>query len=240
MNPRVVLLVFFMLSISNLSTAVSPEYRPLGSFSKCAKNGHLALTFDDGPSEYTDRFLDVLRAHNVKATFFIMGQKLNSTERRNTLRRMKREGHTIASHTWSHPELLNLTTSEIEEQMRSTEQAVFNATGLIPGLMRPPFGSITDEIYGQLKEMGYQVIMWNLDTKDWLVSKFKPSLLYQGYKKYFGNTTAFDSSWISLHHDLYPHTLGYLPRIIAFIRKHGYVIVDIKTCLGVDKVYQRS
>ena len=238
MDFGMVVILGFVLLVSKTSRAVSPEYRPSGSFSNCVMDGHLALTFDDGPSEYTDRFLDVLRQHRVKATFFIMGQKLNTTKRLNSLRRMKREGHTIASHTWSHPELLNLTTGEIEEEMWSTEQVIFNATGLVPGLMRPPYGSITDEIYAQLRKLGYQVVMWSLDTKDWSVSQYQPSLLYEGYGNHFSNTTSAESSWIALHHDVYGQTLGFLPNIITYIRTNGYRIVDMKTCLGLDTVYQ--
>ena len=228
----------FLCFVFGLVSSQSPEYRPAGSFSKCVQNGHLALTFDDGPSEYTDGFLDVLKNHEVNATFFIQGNRVNSIERSATLTRMKKDGHTLASHTWSHRELLLLSPSEIEEEMTRTAYLIYSATGLMPALMRPPYGSITDEIYTQLREMGYQVIIWNLDTKDWYVSRFQPNLLYEDYYKYFHSATPAESSWIALHHDIYAETLRYLPDIIAFVRDSGYQIVDIKTCLGVETVYQ--
>jgi len=98
---------------------------------RCAHPGHVALTFDDGPSHLTRSFLDVLGEMHAPATFFVLGVQIDSEEKKSMLRRMDREGHTIASHSWDHRSFNTLSREEIVEEMRSTEEAVFDATGTL-------------------------------------------------------------------------------------------------------------
>ena len=89
-------------------------------YRKCQKPGNAVITFDDGPSPYTNKILDILKANNVKATFFITGKKLNSNESRETFKRILNEGHIIGSHTWFHKRLNETSDEDIVKEMTMT------------------------------------------------------------------------------------------------------------------------
>src|SRR4030095_12805818 len=103
---------------------------------------YIALTFDDGPSAtLTPKLLDLLAAHHIKATFFVIGE--NVAEHPEIVTRAAREGHEIASHSWSHPNLGKMSDEGVRSQLQRTDDAIKSATGARPALMRPPYGSIT-------------------------------------------------------------------------------------------------
>src|SRR2546423_14106760 len=103
---------------------------------------YIAMTFDDGPSaKLTPKLLDLLASHHVKATFFLIGQ--NVAENPEIVAREAREGHEIANHSWSHPNLGKMSDEGVRGQLRKTEDAIRSASGNRPTLLRPPYGSIT-------------------------------------------------------------------------------------------------
>jgi peptidoglycan/xylan/chitin deacetylase (PgdA/CDA1 family) len=95
----------------------------------CDKPGLLALTYDDGPSRYTETLLDTLKENNVKATFFIVGVNIKTNRERDILKRIYNEGHLIASHTWSHQDLRTLSDWRIREEMTKTDDVIFDVLG---------------------------------------------------------------------------------------------------------------
>src|SRR5438477_11250229 len=103
---------------------------------------YIAMTFDDGPSaKLTPKLLELLAAHHIKATFFLIGQ--NVAEYREIVVREVREGHEIANHSWSHPNLAMMSDDGVRRQLRKTEDAIRSAVGNRPTLLRPPYASIT-------------------------------------------------------------------------------------------------
>lgn len=101
----------------------------------------IALTFDDGPAHaITSDILDTLGQNNIKATFFVCGSQLEHPQNVKQLCRAYAEGHTIASHTYSHPYLTQLSDEQITQEMNSTANAIHKALGVHPLLMRPPYG----------------------------------------------------------------------------------------------------
>src|SRR5207302_11052238 len=103
---------------------------------------NIAMTFDDGPSaKLTPKLLDLLAAHHIKATFFLIGQ--NVAENPEIVAREAREGHEVANHSWSHPNLGKMSDDGVRGQLRKTDDAIRSAVGHAPTLMRPPYGSIT-------------------------------------------------------------------------------------------------
>src|SRR5690554_4397839 len=126
----------------------------------------IALTFDDGPDDiYTSRVLDVLKEHQVPATFFYMGSKVERYPE--VVKRTVEEGHVIANHSWSHPQLINLTDLEVYDEIKKTEIAMEEISGLRSGLIRPPYGLISQKLLEQLKSLDYRVIQWSVDSVDW-------------------------------------------------------------------------
>lgn len=131
----------------------------------CPRDHTWALTFDDGPSNYTEHLLDILDEHNIKATFCVMGAHVEKYPE--IVKRAYEAGHQIASHTYSHPHLMSLTNEQIIYEVKATEEAIQNAIGIKPRYIRPPFGEADDRVKGLLKAMGYKVLLWNVDPTDY-------------------------------------------------------------------------
>src|ERR1700730_8573443 len=103
---------------------------------------YIAMTFDDGPSAtLTPKLLDILAAHHIKATFFVIGE--NVAQHPEVVARAAREGHEIGNHSWSHPNFGKMSDDGVRRQLQQTDDAIKSATGKRPTLMRPPYGSIT-------------------------------------------------------------------------------------------------
>ena len=102
---------------------------------------YIALTFDDGPSaKLTPKLLDLLAAHHIKATFFLIGQ--NAAEFPDIVAREVREGHEVANHSWSHPNFNKMSDEGVRTQLRRTDDAIRSAINSRPTLLRPPYGKI--------------------------------------------------------------------------------------------------
>lgn len=119
----------------------------------------VTLTFDDGPAEpYTSQILDILRAHDVKATFFVCG---SAAERHPALvRRIAAEGHEIGNHTYSHPSLHLRSRAAIAAEVDAAQDALERILGRRPTLFRPPFGVRWFPLWSVLKERGLVMMLW--------------------------------------------------------------------------------
>lgn len=122
----------------------------------------LYLTFDDGPSGYTQAILDVLARHNAKATFFVLGRQANG--RQDLLRAMYDAGHGIANHTYNHPYLTSLSAPRFRDEVTATSAAV---GGLDHGCLRPPYGASSRTVRAEAGELGYTLVTWSIDPRDW-------------------------------------------------------------------------
>src|SRR5205807_7171098 len=128
---------------------------------------YIAMTFDDGPSAtLTPKLLDLLAAHHIKATFFVIGE--NVAEHPEIVARAAREGHEIGNHSWSHPNFGKMSDESIRRQLQQTDDAIKSATGRRPTLMRPPYGSTTTRQNRWIHaESGYNATLWEVDPNDW-------------------------------------------------------------------------
>lgn len=126
----------------------------------------VALSFDDGPDRtFTPRILDVLREHGVKATFFVIGNRVAAHP--DVVARMVREGHVVGSHSWDHPNLAKLGPDKVREQLVRAEDAIYRVAGYRPRLFRPPYGSIQESGILEARDLGYTIVNWNVDSLDW-------------------------------------------------------------------------
>jgi len=112
----------------------------------------LALTFDDGPSEWTPAILDLLAEHGARATFFILGAGIAGRER--TLQRALGEGHELGLHSWSHPHLTQISDDEIRSEMSETQTAIERATGVVASIWRPPYFEADERVRQALAGRG--------------------------------------------------------------------------------------
>ncbi|MBI5200161.1 MAG: polysaccharide deacetylase family protein [Elusimicrobia bacterium] len=124
----------------------------------------VALTFDDGPSEYTAGVLDVLKARGVHATFFVCGE--NAERRPDLVRRIRAEGHELGNHTWSHPYLHLKSKQAIAGEIDRTQDAVERISGVRPTLFRPPFGVRWFGLWDLLRERGMTMALWSIRPYD--------------------------------------------------------------------------
>lgn len=123
-----------------------------------------ALTFDDGPNpESTTRLLDILKKHNVKATFFMVGSLAH--RHRELVKKVASGGHVIGNHTWDHVSLPLITTYQQKRQIRACQKAV---APYGQRLFRPPYGHQNLISRLELLRLGYKVITWNVASEDWL------------------------------------------------------------------------
>ncbi|KAF9940041.1 hypothetical protein BGZ65_008488 [Modicella reniformis] len=200
----------------------------------CTKPGTIAITFDDGPSEFTDGLLDFLKKKNAKVTFFLNGNNYGNIENhKDVVKRAYKDGHQIASHTYSHADLATLSKKKIETEMKSLDTIIKKIIGVRPTYMRPPYGSFNKLALDTLGSMGYKVINWDRDTQDWQhPDKVLTSL--KVYEKSFKEAKALtNAGHIFLQHDTNRLTALELgPKAIDMALKLGYKVVTVGSCLG--------
>ena len=180
---------------------------------------YVAMTFDDGPSAtLTPKLLDLLAAHHIKATFFVIGE--NVAEHPEIVARAAREGHEIANHSWSHPNLGKMSGDNVRSQLQRTDDAIQNATGKRPTLMRPPYGSITAREKRWIHdEFGYQIILWDVDPYDWK----RPGAAV--VRNRILKETQPGS--IVLSHDIHPGTIEAMPSTLDALEAKGFKFVTV-------------
>lgn len=122
----------------------------------------IALTFDDGPSEYTVEIVDKLNKYGAAATFFVVGTQIQ--RRAGILKYIVESGSEIGNHTAAHAYLTSLHLPEIDEAIMEVQEMVFSATGIYPALVRPPYGSINEFVK---ESVMFPLILWSVDTLDW-------------------------------------------------------------------------
>ena len=184
----------------------------------------IALTFDDGPNAtLTPKLLDLLAARHLKATFFVVGQ--NAADHPEILKRAVREGHEIANHSWSHPNLGKMSDEAVRRELQKTDDAITAAIGKRPTLMRPPYGSITARQKKWIhEEFGYRIILWDVDPLDW--KRPGPSVVTARILK---ETKAGS---IVLAHDIHPPTIEAMPATFDQLMKKGFNSVTVTELLG--------
>jgi peptidoglycan-N-acetylglucosamine deacetylase len=180
---------------------------------------YVAMTFDDGPSAtLTPKLLDLLAAHHIKATFFVIGE--NVAEHPEIVARAAREGHEIANHSWSHPNLGKMSGDNVRSQLQRTDDAIQNATGERPTLMRPPYGSITAREKRWIHdEFGYQIILWDVDPYDW--KRPGPAVVRNRILK------ETQPGSIVLSHDIHPGTIEAMPSTLDALEAKGFKFVTV-------------
>jgi peptidoglycan-N-acetylglucosamine deacetylase len=180
---------------------------------------YIAMTFDDGPSAMlTPKLLDLLAAHHIRATFFVIGE--NVAEYPEIVARAAREGHEIANHSWSHPNLAKMSDEGVRRQLRQTDEAIKNATGTRPTLLRPPYGSITEREKRWIHdEFGYQIVLWDVDPYDW--KRPGPAVV----RNRILQETRPGS--IVLSHDIHPGTIEAMPSTFDALKAKGFQFVTV-------------
>ena len=181
----------------------------------------IALTFDDGPGPGTRRILRALESVDGRATFCMVGDRVNDYAQ--TARMVAEQGSEIATHTLSHPNLAKLSAGEVRAELEQSIAAIEQVTGVQPGVLRPPYGSTSEDVQQVCREMGVVIANWNVDTEDWRVRDADAILNHV-------LDNARDGA-IVLCHDLYPETAAAMERAVEALAERGYQLVSVSELL---------
>ncbi|HXM25084.1 MAG TPA: polysaccharide deacetylase family protein [Chthoniobacterales bacterium] len=212
------------------SPASSPAptgLKPATYFQANVDGPYIAMTFDDGPSpETTPRLLDILKQRNIKATFFMIGQ--NAERNPEIVKRILADGHEIGNHSWTHPQLAKLPDDRVTEEITKTQNAITNASGYTPKLLRPPYGSIT----GRQKEwienqFGLSVILWSVDPFDW--KRPGASVIQQRI------LAGARPGAIILSHDIHKQTVDSMPATLDALAAKGFKFVTVSQLIAMNR-----
>ncbi|TQN73878.1 Chitin deacetylase [Colletotrichum shisoi] len=201
----------------------------------CAVNGKVALTFDDGPGEYTEKVLDTLEKNgNIKATFYLVGTNGNNGVANPTytplLKRMLGAGHQLASHSWSHKDFNTISRDEQVEELVKNEEVFAKVLGIVPTYFRPPYTHCDGQCISTLNDLSYHVTDYNLDTKDWVDGGANSKEAYSGA---INSANPASSSFIALSHDIHPFTVnGFVQYMIDVAKQKGFEFSTVGECLG--------
>jgi peptidoglycan/xylan/chitin deacetylase (PgdA/CDA1 family) len=206
----------------------TPTAGPQITFNSVHVDGpFVAMTFDDGPNAtLTPKLLDLLAKNHMKATFFVVGQ--NVAEYPDIVKRAAREGHEIASHSWSHPNLGKMSDDGVRRELQKTDDAIVQAIGTRPTLMRPPYGSITARQKSWINEaFGYRIIIWDVDPLDW--RRPGPSVVTQRI------VSGAQPGSIILAHDIHGPTIDAMPDTFEQLQAKGFKFVTVSELLAMAR-----
>ncbi len=205
--------------LANIPKPPEPKPKPVPAAPTPAAAGKtIALTFDDGPGPYTAQLLDILDQHGAKATFFLIGSKVSSQA--NVVRSIHARGHQLGNHSWSHPELPKLPVDQIADEIDRTNEAIRQATGVKPSILRPPYGAVNGVVLEQIRLRGMSSILWSVDTRDWADrnSNIVCSRAVAGAHP----------GAVILMHDIHQTSVGAVPCILSALKQQGYSFVTIQ------------
>src|SRR5580700_2121388 len=188
---------------------------------------YIAMTFDDGPSSAnTPRLLEILKQRNIKATFFLIGQ--NAAANPDIVRRILAEGHEVGNHSWTHPQLSKLSDDRVTAEITKTQDAIKDASGFSPTLLRPPYGAITPRQRAWISsQFGLNVILWSVDPFDW--KRPGASVITQRI------LSQVRPGAIILSHDIHKQTVDAMPATLDGLIAKGYKFATVSQLIAMNK-----
>jgi peptidoglycan/xylan/chitin deacetylase (PgdA/CDA1 family) len=202
---------------------IRPAHRAVADRVDCAVVKCVALTFDDGPTPYTDRLLRILTDNDAHATFFLIGNKVAANPA--GAKRIADAGMEIGSHTWEHPNMTTIAPADVAGQFARANDAISSATGHTPTLWRPAGGLTDAAVNEQAAKFGLAGILWDVIPYDWINDS---------------NTAATREVLMSqirpgsvvLLHDTYSSTVDVVEQFIPVLTANGYHLVTVSQLLG--------
>ncbi|HVE68023.1 MAG TPA: polysaccharide deacetylase family protein [Solirubrobacteraceae bacterium] len=184
---------------------------------------YAALTFDDGPSQYSEQVMDQMRRAGAQATFFIVGRVIRGRE--DVVREQVRFGG-VADHTWTHANLPTLGNRELRAELLNTKREIERATREPVTLFRPPYGARDARVDRAVRRLGMVSVIWDVDTRDSAGA---------GSAEIAANAdSGMRPGSIILMHDTYDRSLAALPQILQAARRKGIRLVSVPQMLALD------
>jgi peptidoglycan/xylan/chitin deacetylase (PgdA/CDA1 family) len=207
-----------------------------GNYKNVIVNGdpnvkNITLTFDDSPDENnTYKLLDILKEHEVKAAFFMIGGTMKD-DNVTVVKRTFDEGHLVLNHSFNHPRMTDLNISAMEIQLNRAAQRIQSITGEYPLLFRPPYGSINASVVDTINDHNMTTVLWSLDSLDWTLKE--PDAVIQNVTSNVRN-----GDIILMHRN--PVSVAALPKIIENLKAQGYAFVQLDNMLGIKAYREQS
>jgi peptidoglycan/xylan/chitin deacetylase (PgdA/CDA1 family) len=189
----------------------------------CSQVKCVALTFDDGPSPFTDRLLQILNDNDAKSTFFLIGNKVAANPA--GAKRVADAGMEVGNHTWEHPNMTTIPPEDIGSQISKANDAIQAATGQRPKLVRTAGGLINDNVLAAAKQQGMADINWDVIPFDWMNDAHTAATTYM-------LKTQIKPHSVVLFHDTYSSTVDVVYQFIPVLKANGYHLVTVSQLLG--------
>lgn len=213
----IIALVFGIFFIAGIEWKKNSD-KASGAAGDCYEN-IIAITFDDGPGyKTTEKLLDGLAERNVKATFFLIGNKVE--QNKEIVQRMHKEGHLIGNHTYSHVDLACVGNNSALEEIQKTNELIKSITGEDVKYIRPPFGKYNNRL---IFDVNMTAVLWSIDPDDW-----KTTDVSQVVNLVVSNAGCGD---IILLHDIYDSSVEAALEIIDRLQDKGFVFVTVDQIL---------
>ncbi|WP_306368032.1 polysaccharide deacetylase family protein [Nocardiopsis sp. CC223A] len=189
----------------------------------CSRLKCVALTFDDGPGEDTERLLDMLAGYDARATFYVLGSLVE--EFPEVVERTHAEGHEMGNHSWKHDDLAAKSEAQVVDDITRTNDAIRAVTGSDPLTVRPPYGSLNGTVR---RAVDQPLILWDVDTMDWQ-SRDTAKVAEHALT----HTTAGS---VVLFHDIHPSTVDAVPEVLEGLHRRGYHFVTVGDLFGLESL----
>lgn len=214
-------IITYKMPCTNFKISIQKEERIKNTFQFQSSKKELskdaptiALTFDDGPSQYTLKIAELLYQYDANATFFVLGNKVKHYQE--SLKKVLEYNNEIGNHSYNHKSLVKLSLEDMKKQIIDTNTIVKETLNYDIRLLRPTYGYLNNTIK---KNSGMEIVLWNVDTEDWK--------LRNGEKIAQKALHDIKDGKIILMHDIYKSTLEALKIILPELKKRGYQIVTV-------------
>jgi peptidoglycan/xylan/chitin deacetylase (PgdA/CDA1 family) len=220
-TTRNVLAGALTLAAAALGTAVVVTIAaPTSQAATC--NGYVGLTFDDGPTAgNTQNLLNALRSAGLRATFFDEGRYAQSSP--SLVQATVSAGMWLGNHSWDHPHMTQLSSSQMQTQIGNTQNAIRQASGVTPKLFRPPYGETNSTLKSVEAQNGLTEIIWDVDSQDW--NGASVSAIVQANAR-------LTNGQIILMHDWPANTVAAIPQIASGLASRGLCAGMISPATG--------
>ena len=196
----------------------------------CINNNQIVLSFDDGPGNNSMKIMNILNKHKVSGTFFVNGIHIIQENKYKIIKDLYDNNHTIASHGFSHADLLKLNTFNQMREIYDNELIFRQILNVRPKFFRPPYFDYDDNLVYLLENtFGYNVIVTNLDSNDWYTENATD--IYNTFVYNFKENMGV--SFISLNHEQVIESVDVLEKIILYVKSQNFTFVSMYECTGI-------
>jgi len=183
----------------------------------------VALTFDDGPTKYTDDILEILDNYEAKATFFLIGSRLKRYA--SYAKQLVAKGHSVGNHSYDHTHINAMSKEDLIKSIAKSQLAFHEYVGVLPSFYRPPYGNVTEVQEKILSKHFSHLIRWGIDPRDWDRNKSDDAII----EHILAKVTA--GSIIVLHEK--KRTVRLLPQLLEALHQRGFTMVSLDAAIAI-------